>query len=96
MDIVHLGEAKFPSPALHVIDDRARVSAHIVRLAGEPARDALEFEIAGPRTKLFFNPPNTRAGVVTCGGLCPGAAEVPRRGGQVGMQVAAQGLIGQG
>jgi 6-phosphofructokinase 1 len=78
MNIVHLGEAKFPSPALHVIDDEARVSEHIVHLAGEPARDGLEFELAGPRAKLFFDPPNTRAGIVTCGGLCPGLNNVIR------------------
>ena len=68
-NIVQLGEATFPSPALHVINDRARVSERIVHLAGEPARNGLEFELAGPRAKLFCDPPNTGAGIVTCGGL---------------------------
>jgi 6-phosphofructokinase 1 len=31
----------------------------------------LLFELAGPRAKLFFEPAQTRAGIVTCGGLCP-------------------------
>ena len=36
------------------------------------------FEVAGPRRKLFFDPSNTRAGIVTCGGLCPGLNDVVR------------------
>jgi 6-phosphofructokinase 1 len=36
------------------------------------------FEVAGPRAKLFFNPPKTRAAIVTCGGLCPGINAVVR------------------
>lgn len=30
------------------------------------------FERAGPRELLFFEPRDLRAGIVTCGGLCPG------------------------
>jgi 6-phosphofructokinase 1 len=30
------------------------------------------FEVAGPREKIFFNPENVKAAIVTCGGLCPG------------------------
>ena len=36
------------------------------------------FEPAGPRRKIFFDPSKTRAGVVTCGGLCPGFNDVIR------------------
>ena len=36
------------------------------------------FELAGPRQKLFFNPPRARAAIVTCGGLCPGINAVIR------------------
>jgi 6-phosphofructokinase 1 len=32
----------------------------------------------GPRAKLFFDPKQTRAGIVTCGGLCPGLNDVIR------------------
>ena len=38
----------------------------------------LLFELAGPRTKIFFDPKETRAGIVTCGGLCPGLNNVIR------------------
>ena len=36
------------------------------------------FEPAGPRRKIFFDPATTRAGIVTCGGLCPGLNDVIR------------------
>lgn len=40
--------------------------------------DPLSFEKAGPREKIFFDPAKTRAGIVTCGGLCPGLNDVIR------------------
>ena len=36
------------------------------------------FEKAGPREKLYFDPANTKAAIVTCGGLCPGLNNVIR------------------
>jgi 6-phosphofructokinase 1 len=41
--------------------------------AGRPA-----VELAGPRRKILFDPAETRIGVVTCGGLCPGINDVIR------------------
>lgn len=38
----------------------------------------MEFEKAGPREKLFFDPSKTKCGIVTCGGLCPGLNDVIR------------------
>ncbi len=35
-------------------------------------------EVAGPREKIFFDPAKSRAGIVTCGGLCPGINNVIR------------------
>jgi len=34
------------------------------------------FEAAGPRERIFFNPEEVTAAVVTCGGLCPGLNDV--------------------
>jgi 6-phosphofructokinase 1 len=45
---------------------------------GLPARELPSFEPGGPRSRLFFEPERTRAGVVTCGGLCPGLNNVVR------------------
>ena len=43
-------------------------------LNGQP----LSVEVAGPREKIFFDPSNTKAAVITCGGLCPGINNVIR------------------
>lgn len=38
----------------------------------------LAFEKAGPRERIHFDPAHTTAGIVTCGGLCPGINNVIR------------------
>ncbi|NAS10418.1 ATP-dependent 6-phosphofructokinase [Poritiphilus flavus] len=40
--------------------------------------DPLCLEVAGPRESIFFNPEETSAAIVTCGGLCPGINNVIR------------------
>ncbi len=35
-------------------------------------------EVAGPREKIYFNPPHVHAAIVTCGGICPGLNNVIR------------------
>jgi len=42
--------------------------------------DKSEFalEMAGPRSNIYFNPGHVHAGIVTCGGLCPGLNGVIR------------------
>ena len=36
------------------------------------------FEMAGPKSKIFFDPGNLRCAIVTCGGLCPGLNDIIR------------------
>ncbi|MDR2808326.1 MAG: ATP-dependent 6-phosphofructokinase [Spirochaetaceae bacterium] len=36
------------------------------------------FEVAGPREMLYFSPQHVHAGIVSCGGLCPGINDVIR------------------
>jgi 6-phosphofructokinase 1 len=69
-----LGEARIASKSSHTISDDARIPERI-EIDAEPG---LQFELAGPRTKLFFDGKQTRAGIVTCGGLCPGLNNVIR------------------
>jgi 6-phosphofructokinase 1 len=76
--ITVLGKPRYLSPIDRTIDDSARVPAHIVRNSRVPLRKVTWFELAGPRSKLFFNPRHVRAGIVTCGGLCPGLNDVIR------------------
>jgi 6-phosphofructokinase 1 len=59
------------------VPDDMRALYEICFSAGKPASD-LAFEVAGPRQHLFFNPADTRAAVVTCGGLSPGINNIIR------------------
>lgn len=85
-DIRSLGPGQFRSPLHHgglqgvrFRDDAERILyddtlAHTSWADGPPT----SFEIAGPRERLFFDPAKTTAGIVTCGGLCPGLNDVIR------------------
>ncbi|MGB4587098.1 MAG: ATP-dependent 6-phosphofructokinase [Rectinemataceae bacterium] len=45
----------------------------------QPTVDRKELlETAGPRQKIYFSPSHVHAGIVTCGGLCPGLNDVIR------------------
>jgi 6-phosphofructokinase 1 len=78
MNITVLGAARYPSPVKRWVDESERVPAAIVRTVDARPANGLLFELAGARANLFFNPPETRAGIVTCGGLCPGLNDVIR------------------
>jgi len=78
MNIPALGATRVPSPLKLWVDESQRVPATILRTVDAPSEDSLLFELAGAREHLFFNPPETRAGIVTCGGLCPGMNDVVR------------------
>ncbi len=78
MIISSLGEPRFDSPLTRCVNESIRVPARIIRDPSAPAKEELLFEIAGPRKRLFFQPGRARAGIVTCGGLCPGLNNVIR------------------
>src|SRR4051794_3340299 len=74
MNTPTLGEARFASSKSHTTSDDTRIPQRI-EVGADPG---IEFELAGPRAKLFFDPKQTLAGIVTCGGLCPGLNNVIR------------------
>src|SRR6516162_505685 len=78
MNIPVLGAARVPSPLNRWVDESERVPDTILRTVDARPEDGLLFELAGAREHLFFNPPDTRAGIVTCGGICPGLNDVIR------------------
>ena len=78
MNITSLGEPRFTSPVGRSVEEDIRVPERILRDPKVPAAPELLFELAGPRSKIFFDPKKTRAGIVTCGGLCPGLNDVIR------------------
>ncbi|HPQ40101.1 MAG TPA: ATP-dependent 6-phosphofructokinase [bacterium] len=91
-DTEKLGEQTYPSP-LHLshrrgdlianfIDDDARILVdhdwHRMQACCKSGDPPAYFEVAGPRSRLFFDPESVRAAIVTCGGLCPGLNDVIR------------------
>lgn len=90
--IMTLGNPVYPSPlhccsaATHAtpayVDNTERIvwnprADHISRIFDEGSIPE-SFEIAGPREKIFFNPAQTKAAIVSCGGICPGINDVIR------------------
>jgi 6-phosphofructokinase 1 len=78
MNIPFLGAARFPSPLKRWVNESERVPATILRTADARSDADILFELAGARKYLFFRPSETRAAIVTCGGLCPGLNDVIR------------------
>jgi 6-phosphofructokinase 1 len=76
--ITQLGEARYPSPVSFHAGDEVFAPADVQWPGGKMPEDLMLFEKAGPRQKLFFDPKETRAAIVTCGGLCPGLNNVIR------------------
>lgn len=83
--IPSLGPCQFPSPLRHIGSveapfktetDRILYHSHLL----EDGRDVStpSYEEAGPREKIYFDPPRTTVGIVTCGGLCPGLNDIIR------------------
>src|SRR5271163_3506901 len=87
-----LGAARIDSPLLESLGQRQK-SAHYVEESdrvllddtlsavvgrSRSPEDLPGFEPAGARSKIYFDPSKTRAGIVTCGGLCPGLNDVIR------------------
>jgi 6-phosphofructokinase 1 len=88
--IKDLGTCRYPSPAaahlgegaMHFVGeaDKVLVDDRLSQLpsSAELLRHLPAFELAGPRNRVFFDATRARAGIVTCGGLCPGLNNVIR------------------
>jgi len=90
--IERLGEATFRSPInlgtepgdllADFTPDDARIVSEVSmdRLRGclDRGEELPSMERAGPRERIFFDPAAISAGIVTCGGLCPGLNNVIR------------------
>ena len=80
-----IGPCEFESPLRHTGGLEVNFKADSERILiddriipGETPQRGASFEIAGPRERVFFNPAKTTAGIVTCGGLCPGLNDIIR------------------
>jgi 6-phosphofructokinase 1 len=81
-----LGPCRYPSPLSHRLSheavsyvghaDRVLLDDRLSALQGQFSFDRPAFELAGPRNRVFYDVTTLRAGIVTCGGLCPGLNNV--------------------
>ncbi|MFZ5830513.1 MAG: ATP-dependent 6-phosphofructokinase [Planctomycetota bacterium] len=88
VEVARLGPAEYPSPKAHApltsegvspfTPDDCYVRRNVELLASAPADDGQLFPKAGARSRIFFDPAQTKAAIVTCGGLCPGLNNVIR------------------
>ncbi len=83
LDIKSLGPCALESPlqTSFYVEDSTRIllDPTVTCVSGEPeVADRTALEKAGPRRRIFLDPANLRAAVVTCGGLCPGLNDVIR------------------
>lgn len=78
-----LGKAKIHNPMRNkrfVDDTRPQTLIMTPEELSELEDEAIpmQFEKAGPREKIYFDPSKTKCAVVTCGGMCPGVNDVIR------------------
>ncbi len=82
--IANLGECRISSPLnisrFMTDNDRMLFNTHLNNYNEQMDSRGLPLsvEAAGPRRRIFFNPEQTCAAIVTCGGLCPGINDVIR------------------
>lgn len=84
--IATLGPCRIASPLSRrrqqFVNDSSRVLVSADTPDLEPFLEAghtpPSFELAGPRSQLFFDPAALTCGIVTCGGICPGLNDVIR------------------
>ncbi len=81
LDISCLGPAKIKSTLPYdTWEDDKIVKIFVDSELCEDIKDPtlMEFESAGPRMNLYFDPTRAKCAIVTCGGLCPGINDVIR------------------
>jgi 6-phosphofructokinase 1 len=84
LSISRLGECRIPSPmsTRQFVGDQDRVLYHhhlkTIKDLLETGQTPPQFEMAGPRDTIYFDPSKLKCGIVTCGGLCPGLNDVIR------------------
>ena len=76
---IAMSTTKGDKVANYVTDDQfILLNTDIKPGAQKPIKKTQILECAGPREMIYFSPTNVHAGIVTCGGLCPGMNDVIR------------------
>ena len=84
-----IGEAKITSPlkqqtrkgepSKKFVSDGSRVIVNVqMDNLNASLKENINFDPAGPREKIFFDPSKLKCAIATCGGLCPGLNDIIR------------------
>ena len=80
IETVGTGTLKSPMKGVSFVSDQDRISLttdiNRIKEFCAKGKEIPSLEAAGPRETIFHDPAWTRAGIVTCGGLCPGLNNV--------------------
>jgi 6-phosphofructokinase 1 len=89
--VPNLGPCTIPNPIgyatrqgslpVKYVDESEAIVFNVYAVKGQSPEEytsAHLMEKAGPREKIYFHPAHVHAGIVTCGGLCPGLNDVIR------------------
>ena len=68
------GGARFVDDNEHILSSNSMNADDFSKML----KNEILLEKAGPREMIYFNPNHVHAGIVTCGGLCPGLNDVIR------------------
>ncbi len=84
MSVLALGEQTIASPlrGIEFVDPSERILvdanwAHVQASLAQEKTPAT-YDVAGPRSSIYFDPLKVKAAIVSCGGLCPGINDVIR------------------
>ncbi|MDH5560520.1 MAG: ATP-dependent 6-phosphofructokinase [Deltaproteobacteria bacterium] len=77
-EVKRLGIPKIDSPLK--LSTQISLHSHVLYnpYYQEKNKDRVSFEISIPENKIYFDPKKVTAGIVTCGGICPGLNNVIR------------------
>ena len=87
-EVPNLGPSKIDNPAAAMCgpdgsacrfttdEDRVLVNPYPQDIKGKKTPPT--FELAGPRSQIYFDPTKLKAAIVTCGGMCPGINSLVR------------------
>ena len=80
IETVGTGTLKSPMKGVSFVSDQDRITLttdiNRIKEFCAKGKEIPSLEAAGPRETIFHDPAWTRAGIVTCGGLCPGLNNV--------------------
>lgn len=76
--IRRLGDPHVPFSGPDKLENSASVTLQVGADLLDQGDTPMTFEMAGPRSLIYFDPRKVKAAIITCGGICPGINDVIR------------------